>query len=164
MINRTLLAATAVLALFACGKKPAKDAASEAAPVAATPSAGTEQPAAPVAKEDGVVRPPLDPYPSTYEPYPSQTTLITGATILTATGQRINNGAVLMQDGKIAAVGPASGVTAPSGAVRIDAGGKWVTPGLIDIHSHLGDYPSPSTDSTSDGNEATNPNTAQVWA
>ncbi|MEX0645064.1 MAG: amidohydrolase [Parvularculaceae bacterium] len=163
MMKRTLLAATAILALFACGKKPAKDA--EGKPEApAAQSATADKPAAPAVAEDGVVRPPLDPYPSTYEPYPSQVTLITGATILTATGQRINNGAVLLQDGKIAAVGPASGVTAPQGAVRIDASGKWVTPGLIDIHSHLGDYPSPSMESTSDGNEATNPNTSQVWA
>ena len=163
MIKRTLLAAAAALALFACGKKTAEDAESKVEPAPAGASAEAET-AAPPAAKDGVVRPPLDPYPSTYQPYPSQATIITGATILTATGQRINNGSILLQDGKIAAVGPASGVPAPSGAVKVDANGKWVTPGIIDIHSHLGDYPSPSTESTSDGNEAVNPNTAQVWA
>jgi len=48
--------------------------------------------------------------------------------------------------------------------VRVDGRGKWVTPGLIDVHSHLGVYPSPSMRAHSDGNEATAPVTAQVWA
>jgi len=46
----------------------------------------------------------------------------------------------------------------------VDATGKWVTPGIIDIHSHLGVYPSPGMSAHSDGNEATSPVTAQVWA
>jgi imidazolonepropionase-like amidohydrolase len=104
-----------------------------------------------------------DPYPSTYAPYPSETTVIRGATILTGAGERINNGVVVLEDGKIAAVG-GSETEIPSGARVVDGQGKWVTPGIIDVHSHLGDYPSPQTDSTSDGNEATAPNTAQVWA
>ncbi len=104
-----------------------------------------------------------DPYPSTYQPYASGVTVIRGATVLTGAGTRIDNGVVVLADGKIASVGGADTV-APDGAKIIDAKGKWVTPGVIDIHSHLGDYPSPSTDSTSDGNEATAPNTSQVWA
>src|SRR3546814_7232921 len=40
-----------------------------------------------------------------------------------------------------------------------DGTGKYLTPGIIDIHSHLGDYPSPSVDAHSDGNEATSPTT-----
>jgi imidazolonepropionase-like amidohydrolase len=48
--------------------------------------------------------------------------------------------------------------------VVIDATGKYVTPGVIDPHSHLGVYASPGVPSLSDGNEATNPNTAEVWA
>ena len=39
-----------------------------------------------------------------------------------------------------------------------------MTPGIIDVHSHLGVYPSPGVQGMSDGNEATSPNTAQVWA
>ena len=39
-----------------------------------------------------------------------------------------------------------------------------MTPGIIDIHSHLGDYPSPGVDAHSDGNEMTNPTTPNVWA
>ncbi len=46
---------------------------------------------------------------------------------------------------------------APADAVVIDGTGKWVTPGLIDVHSHLGVYAAPGVDALSDGNEATNP-------
>jgi len=45
-----------------------------------------------------------------------------------------------------------------------DGSGKFVTPGIIDDHSHLGVYAAPGVEALSDGNEATNPNTAQVWA
>ena len=102
------------------------------------------------------------PFPSTYKPLPSRTTLIRNATVMTAAGPTIQNGSVLMQDGKIAAVG--TNLNAPADAVVIDAAGKWVTPGVIDTHSHMGVYPAPEISSQSDGNEATNPNTAQVWA
>ena len=101
-------------------------------------------------------------YASTYRPLPSQTTVITNATILTAAGPTIEGGSILLQNGKIAAVGPT--VNAPAGAVVIDARGKWVTPGIIDTHSHLGVYAAPGVDSLSDGNEMTNPVTAEVWA
>jgi imidazolonepropionase-like amidohydrolase len=102
-------------------------------------------------------------FPSTYRPLPSQTTAIVNANILTATGQEIRDGVLVMADGKIAAVGP-QGTAVPSGARVIDAAGRWVTPGIIDIHSHLGVYPSPGVQGMADGNEATNPNTARVWA
>lgn len=101
-------------------------------------------------------------FPSTYEPAQSRPTLIRNATILTAAGPRIEGGSVLMRDGEIVAVG--RDVDAPAGAVVVDATGKWVTPGIIDSHSHLGDYPAPGVDAVSDGNEATSPNTAEVWA
>ncbi|MEE2690549.1 MAG: amidohydrolase [Pseudomonadota bacterium] len=153
-MKRSILAATAVLALAACAKRG-----EEAAP-AETDADATQAADA----GDGVVRPPLDPYPSTYKPYPSGATLIAGATVFTGTGERIENGAVLIQDGKIAAVGPLAALSVPEGTATIDAAGKFVTPGVIDIHSHLGVYPSPSMASTSDGNEATSPNTAEVWA
>jgi imidazolonepropionase-like amidohydrolase len=46
----------------------------------------------------------------------------------------------------------------------VDATGKWVTPGIIDAHSHLGVYASPGVQANEDGNEMTNPVTAEVWA
>jgi imidazolonepropionase-like amidohydrolase len=106
--------------------------------------------------------PNADPFPSTYEPVASRPTLIRNATIMTAAGPRIERGSILLRDGKIEAVGTA--VQAPSDAQVIDGTGKFVTPGLIDVHSHLGVYAAPGTDALSDGNEATNPVTAHVWA
>jgi imidazolonepropionase-like amidohydrolase len=101
-------------------------------------------------------------FPSTYRPFPSEPTLIRGGTVMTATGQVIPNGQVLIVDGRIAAVGAT--VSAPAGARVIEAAGRFVTPGLIDTHSHLGVYASPGVDAHSDGNEMTDPVTAQVWA
>ena len=110
----------------------------------------------------GTSLPNADPFPSTYQPFPRRTTLIRNATIMTAAGPSIPNGSVLLRDGKIAAVG--TSVTAPADAVVIDGTGKYLTPGIIDVHSHIGDYPAPGVDANSDGNEATNPVTGNVWA
>lgn len=106
--------------------------------------------------------PGADAFPSTYEPFASRPTVIRNVNIYTAAGPLIRNGAILLVDGKVAAVGPT--VTAPENAVAIDGQGKYVTPGLIDTHSHLGVYPAPGTAAHSDGNEATAPVTAHVWA
>lgn len=103
-----------------------------------------------------------DPFPSTYRALPGRPTAIVGATVLTGTGTQIDNGTVLIRDGRIEAVAP--GAAPPAGYEVVDARGKWVTPGLIETHSHLGVYPSPEVQAHSDGNEATDPNTAQVWA
>jgi imidazolonepropionase-like amidohydrolase len=105
---------------------------------------------------------PSDPYPSTYAPSSAPPVLIRGATVLTGSGTRLEDADVLIADGKIAAVGPH--LAAPDGARVVEAGGRWVTPGIIDVHSHLGVYPSPAVAGNSDGNEATAPVTANVWA
>src|SRR6267142_848239 len=110
----------------------------------------------------GTSLPNANPFPSTYRPFPGRTTLIRNATIMTAAGASILNGSVLLRDGKIAAVG--ASVTAPPDALVIDGTGKYLTPGIIDVHSHVGVYPAPGVDANSDGNEATNPVTANVWA
>ena len=103
-----------------------------------------------------------DPFASTYRPLPSRPTALFGATVFTGTGERIDGGTVLIRDGKIEAIGP--GLVPPASYDVVDASGKYVTPGLIDAHSHLGVYPSPSVPAHSDGNELTDPNTAGVWA
>lgn len=111
-------------------------------------------------KKDDVPRV-FDPFPSTYAAYPSAPTLITNATVLDGKGGRIERGSVLIEGGKITAVG--TDLAAPEGAVTINAAGKWVTPGIIDNHSHLGAYPSPGVDAHGDGNEVSGPVTAEVW-
>ena len=101
-------------------------------------------------------------YASTYERHPNPPVVIRNATILTATGQEIANGSIYFRDGRIVAVG--TDVAAPPDAVVVDGTGRFVTPGLIDTHSHLGVYAAPGTAAESDGNEAVNANTAYVWA
>jgi imidazolonepropionase-like amidohydrolase len=110
----------------------------------------------------GTSTPNADPFPSTYTPFPSRTTVIRNVNLLTAAGPTIRNGAILLQNGKIVAVG--ASVNAPADALVIDGTGKYVTPGIIDDHSHLGVYAAPGGNALSDGNEATNPVTPQVWA
>ena len=110
----------------------------------------------------GTSTPNADPFPSTYAPFPSRPTVIRNVNILTAAGPIIRNGAILLQNGKIAAVGET--VNAPADALVIDGAGKYVTPGFVDDHSHLGVYAAPGGDALSDGNEATNPSTPYVWA
>ena len=106
--------------------------------------------------------PNADPFPSTYTPVASHPTAIQNATIFTAAGPRLERATILLQNGKVAAIG--TDIQIPADAVLIDGTGKYVTPGLIDTHSHLGVYPAPGTEANSDGNEATSPATPQVWA
>jgi imidazolonepropionase-like amidohydrolase len=101
-------------------------------------------------------------YPSTYQIPLSGATLIRNATVLTGTGTRLDNADVLIVEGKISAVG--ASLTAPANAAVVDGSNRWVTPGIIDIHSHLGVYPSPQVEANADGNEDTSPSTANVWA
>ena len=103
------------------------------------------------------------PFPSTYNAPNHAPTLITNATILTGTGEKLDAASLYFVDGKIVSVGePPTDLSADTRV--IDAEGSWVTPGIIDVHSHLGVYPSPGVDAHSDGNEATAPVTAEVWA
>jgi len=102
-----------------------------------------------------------DPFPSTYVPAPAPATVIRNATVLDGAGRRLDGADVLIRDGRIAAVGAALDA---GGATVVDAQGRWVTPGLIDVHSHLGVYASPGVNAHQDGNEMTDPVTAGVWA
>lgn len=106
-----------------------------------------------------------DAYASTYEPLPARETLIRGGTLLDGAGRRIDRGELLLRDGRIAAVG--TDLPVPDGAIVIEAAGRWITPGIIDVHSHLGNatFPLvPEEVETWDVNEATGPDTAEVWA
>jgi imidazolonepropionase-like amidohydrolase len=132
-------------------------AAAACAPAGSAPATG---PAPDAGQQAATVH--AEPFASTYRPFPSRPTLIRGGTVMTAAGEVIPDGQVLLVDGRVAAVGRT--VDAPGDALVIDAAGRFVTPGLIDTHSHLGVYASPSVDAHSDGNEMTNPVTAQVWA
>ncbi len=91
--------------------------------------------------------------------------LLQHATVLTATGERYQPGFVLMESGVITAVGPGDGPNPPRGGTAIvDATGKYVTPGIVDPHSHMGVYPVPETTGHDDGNEMTDPVTAGLRA
>jgi len=78
--------------------------------------------------------------------------LIKNAVVMTVTHGKIPNGSVFIKDGKIAAVG--ENVTAPAGATVVDAGGKYLTPGIVDSHSHIA--------LDEDVNEATSPITPHM--
>jgi imidazolonepropionase-like amidohydrolase len=87
------------------------------------------------------------------QPAPARgSVLIKNATVMTVTHGNIKNGSIYVKDGKIAAVGES--VQAPSDATVIDAGGKYVTPGIVDSHSHIA--------LDDDVNEATSPITPQM--
>lgn len=144
--------------LAACASGRAQAPATPAPAPAPSPASATS---APVPSPDtlSVDRPQ---YPSTYKRRANPPVLIRNATVLTAAGQELSNASVLFRDGKVVAVG--ASVQAPSDAQVVDGTGKFVTPGIIDTHSHLGVYAAPGTAAESDGNEATNPVTAEVWA
>jgi imidazolonepropionase-like amidohydrolase len=100
---------------------------------------------------------------SRYHPLPRADTLLTGATILDGAGGRLEHGEVLMRDGRIVALGHG---LAHEGAVVVDAGNRWVTPGVIDIHTHYGVYLLPQSAaeaSISDVLEDSDPNVADTW-
>lgn len=105
---------------------------------------------------------PTPPFPSTYVAPVAGQILIRNATILTGTGARLDNADLLLGEGKVSAVG--QGLPVPANAAVIDAKGRWITPGIIDPHSHLGDGAAPHVDAHSDINEMTNPSTPNVWA
>lgn len=106
---------------------------------------------------------PTSAYDSTYQPLPRVDTLIVNANVLDGAGNRFS-GAVLVRDGKIAAVGPAA--VGQAAQATIDAKGRWLTPGIIDIHSHNGTYVAPLTANDaeySDVTEISSPNAAGNW-
>src|SRR6267378_7229885 len=159
-VSSLFLAAALLAGCASGGARPAQRPAPAPSPAAATPAPSPSPAQARASAESSSVD--RAQYPSTYRRHPNPPVLIRNATIMTAAGQEIPNGSILFKDGRIVAVG--TNVQAPPDAVLVDGTGKYVTPGLIDDHSHLGVYAAPGTDAESDGNEATNPVTAEVWA
>jgi imidazolonepropionase-like amidohydrolase len=105
-----------------------------------------------------------DTYKSTYQPLPRTPVFLTGATILDGAGGRIDGGDVVLDQGRIVAVG--RGLDQPAGATVIDARGKWITPGVIDVHTHAGTFALPITANdaeASDVAEISTPNAANTW-
>jgi imidazolonepropionase-like amidohydrolase len=88
---------------------------------------------------------------------------ITGGYVVPIEGEPVDGGTVLLRDGKIAAIeGP--GFAVPDGYTVVDAAGKWVLPGFIDAHAHLGVHEEAEGWAGNDTNEMTSPVTAQVRA
>jgi imidazolonepropionase-like amidohydrolase len=87
------------------------------------------------------------------------------ATVVTVDNGIIKNGRVLVKDGRIAAIGNAT-LDIPKEAVQHDLTGKWLTPGLIDCHAHISNFPEPRelNAGQSDGNECSTPVTPHIRA
>jgi imidazolonepropionase-like amidohydrolase len=89
-------------------------------------------------------------------------TAIVGGRIVPVEGEPIEGGTLLIEDGKITALG--AGLPVPDGATVVDAAGKWVLPGFIEAHGHLGVHEEGEGWAGQDTNEMTDPVTAHVRA
>jgi imidazolonepropionase-like amidohydrolase len=94
---------------------------------------------------------------------PSEPVALVGGTVMTADGRILEGGTVVISEGRIQAVTEAA-AEPPPGARIIDVTDRFVTPGIIDTHSHMGVYPVPSDPALADGNEMTSPATPDVRA
>ncbi|MCB9792444.1 MAG: amidohydrolase [Alphaproteobacteria bacterium] len=136
----------ALLLLGSCAKQPVPPATPiEADSLAAVDARGT-RPIEPVVEVDA---PPV---------------LLTGATVMTAAGEVHAPGWVLLRGGVVEALGAGGPPSDLRDVHQLDVSGRFITPGLIDTHSHLGVYAAPGSNAHADGNEATAPTTPGVWA
>ena len=105
---------------------------------------------------------PAEPPPPAPAAEPETWLLVRGGRVMTAAGPTLERADVLVRGERIEAVG--TDLEAPAGARVIEAEGRWVTPGLIDPHSHIGVYPQPNLRANADGNESSDPFTPEVRA
>lgn len=89
---------------------------------------------------------------------------ITSGYVVPVDGDPVDGGTVLISDGRITAVGPDSQVTVPAGARVVDAAGKWVLPGFVEAHGHIGVHEESVGWAGDDTNEMTDPNGARMRA
>ena len=119
-------------------------------------------------KVDVPLEPPVAQEPVTIlsENQPGADVLIHNVTLLTADDSQpaVKNGWIRLSNGRIQGLGSGQPPESTSDERRIDGRGGFVTPGLIDTHSHLGVYPTPHVWAHADGNEMTNPIRAGVRA
>ncbi|MGO4300108.1 amidohydrolase [Leifsonia sp. RAF41] len=94
----------------------------------------------------------------------STTIAIVNGYVVPVSQEPIENGVVVVRDGVIEAVGAAGDVRVPDGVPVIDAAGKWVLPGFIESHGHVGIHEEANGPAGDDTNEMTTPNTAAVRA
>jgi len=108
-----------------------------------------------------------NPFPSTYKVRAHENLVFADVHILTASksgsAQEIENGWVAIREGKVVGVGGGEIDADFRNYEVVEGAGHWLTPGIIDVHSHLGNYSAPGYKGHSDGNESTAPTTAQVW-
>lgn len=100
------------------------------------------------------------PFASSYRAPASAPFAIINANIDTGAGARISGGTLVVRDGRIVAVGPR--LAAPAGMKVIDAAGRWLTPGIVDPHAHIGVGSSP-VEANGDGSNETGPNVSGIW-
>ncbi|MCA9547991.1 MAG: amidohydrolase, partial [Myxococcales bacterium] len=143
-----LIAVLATLGLLGCGAAPAES------PFGPIPSPTLDPPS-------------LEPPPPLSRPLPAApAVLIKDATLLTASRHRprIDRGWIRLRKGFIAEIGEGDAPEPARGERVVDARGHFVTPGIIDTHSHMGVHPQPSVWAHADVNEATKPITAALEA
>ena len=92
------------------------------------------------------------------------TVVLRGARLHPVSGPVIEQGTIVVRDGKIVGIGPDAEIAVPDGARVHDLAGRTVIPGLVDSHSHVGVYARPASLANADGNELTNPVQSQLRA